>query len=194
MKKVVCISDMSGRMSDIVTFSKDTFFFYFYLLFCTPNPLFYIEKNVLPLGASTFSDGRQNKFDRVATIPLKTAWSVWLKSKLKGFVFNQTVQTVELFFQQNTRRFLGWLFIVKPKYIYTKIFLRLLCTWLSLTNESREWLLRIALFLSQWHQSAVKRELSVKSGLGLVLGPWLIVHTQTRRYRTWRLIRVCIVC
>ena len=42
--------------------------------------------------------------------------------------------------------------------------------------------------------SAVKSGLSVKSGLGLVLGHWQTVQTQIRCHRTRRVIRICTIC
>ena len=76
--------------------------------------------------------------------------------------------------------------------------LRLFSTWLSSANEtkacactkSRLRLFIAMLFLSLWRQCTMYRGLSVKLGLG----HWQTVQTQIRRHRTWRLIRICIVC
>ena len=76
--------------------------------------------------------------------------------------------------------------------------LRLFSTWLSSANEtkacactkSRLRLFIAMLFLSLWRQYTMYRGLSVKLGLG----HWQTVQTQIRRRRTWRLIRICIVC
>ena len=50
------------------------------------------------------------------------------------------------------------------------------------------------LFLLLWCQSVMWRELSVKLGLGLVLGYLEVVQMQVICLRMWHLIRVCTVC
>ena len=88
--------------------------------------------------------------------------------------------------------FLGRLFTIEPWYAYTKISLRLLSTWLSLTNVIKP-RIRLNPGLSLWLQSAFDRGLSVKPGLG-PLWLWQTVQTQIRCCRMRHLISVCTVC
>ena len=86
----------------------------------------------------------------------------------------------------------GWLVTIDPK--YTKIPYKLVVhviiidQWIQVTVIDS-----IVILVAVTSECCVKG-LSVKPGLSLVLEHWKTVQTQTRRHRTWSLIRVCTVC
>ena len=80
--------------------------------------------------------------------------------------------------------------------VYVHLSLKLLSTWLSLTNKIKPRVRRINQMFRIWNPQSVVSESNsiIKYGLGIVMGHWQIVYIQIGHRRTWRLIRVCTVC